>query len=230
MQMTVNPSQYIFPPRTKICFPRNDATFLKGDHWIAQYKYNDSRCLVKLCPDGTIELWNRHAERFRAYRAPPELLQQAQEVFQALGCNTYSILDGGLLDQKHPAIKNKIVIWDIIVHNGTHLLGTTYSQRYSKIFDVSKEETQEYIDKSGRVFQIGRNITQDVFMPVNNPQADWQNMWEDIDAINRYYPNNPLIEGLVYKNLNGVLQMGYKEENNTDWSYKSRVKTGRHNF
>ena len=228
--MTANPTQYIFPPRTKVCFPRQDATFLKGDHWIAQYKYNDSRCIIKQCENGDIQLWNRHAERFRAYTAPPELLQQAKEVFHKLGCTTYSLLDGGLLDQKHPAIKDKIVIWDILVHNGTHLLGTKYQERYTKILNVSNEETQKYIDKSGTHYEIGKNITQDIFIPTNNTQDNWENMWNTIDKINKPYPNNPLIEGLVYKNLNGLLQMGYKEENNTDWSYKSRVKTGRHNF
>lgn len=230
MRMTANATRYIFPPRTKICFPRSDATFLKGDHWQAQYKYNDSRCLIKLTPQGTIELWNRHAERFRTYTAPPELISQAQEVFQKLGCTTYSLLDGGLLAQKHPAIKDKIVVWDIIVHNEQHLLGTKYLERYQKILNVSTEETQKYIDKAGEIYEIGRNITQDIFMPTNNPQDNWENMWNTIDRINKYYPNNPLIEGLVYKNINGILQMGYKEENNTDWSYKSRVKTGRHNF
>ncbi len=230
MQMTANPTQYIFPPRTKVCFPRQDATFLKGDHWIAQYKYNDSRCLIKLCPNGDIQLWNRHAERFRSYTAPPELLHQAKEVFQKLGSTTYSLLDGGLLDQKHPAIKDKIVIWDILVHNGKHLTGTKYQERYTQIHNVSKEETQTHTDKQGNTYNLGRNITPDIFIPQNNPQTQWENIWQLIDNINKPYPNNPLIEGLVYKNLNGILQMGYKEENNIDWSYKSRVKTGRHNF
>lgn len=228
--ITANPTQYIFPPRTKVCFPRQEASFLKGDHWIAQYKYNDSRCLIKKYPDGQIQLWNRHAERFRAYTAPPELLQQAAQIFTKLGCEGYGLLDGGLLDQKHPAIKDKIVIWDILVHNGTHQLGTTYSERYLKILEVSKQETQQYIDKQGNTYNIGQKITQDIFTPHNNPSTEWENMWDIIDNINKPFPNNPLIEGLVYKNLNGVLQLGLKVDNNIDWSYKSRVKTKRHNF
>ena len=228
--ITANPTQYIFPPRTKVCFPRQEASFLKGDNWIAQYKYNDSRCLLKKCPDGTIQLWNRHAERFRTYTAPPELLSQAKEIFQKLNCEDWGLLDGGLLDQKHPAIKDKIVIWDILVLNGTHQLGTTYSERYSKILNVSNKETQTYTDKHGKTYNLGNNITKDIFIPQNNPQNNWENMWTTIDEINKPFSNNPLIEGLVYKNLSGILQLGYKVDNNTDWSYKSRVKTARHNF
>ena len=40
----------------------------------------------------------------------------------------------------------------------------------------------------------------------------------------------PLLEGLVFKDPNGRLQMGWQEKNNSDWMARSRVTTGRHAF
>jgi len=147
-------------------------------------------------------------------------------------------LDGGILDGKHKAIKDTIVIWDILVRNGDHLLGSIYGDRYS-LLHVS-DRPWNYQHPNGKTYQLGLALTPNILMPQNHTFDKWPKLWEMIDEINatwtigkpndKNYQCHPLIEGLVFKNHKGSLQMGFKEKNNSDWLMRSRVTTGRHKF
>ena len=257
--MRVKPNQYIFPPRAQEAIPISDATLFAELGWIAQLKYNDGRCLVKYKPGGIIELWNRHAERFRTYSAPDWLLQQLEDTGHKLGLsqNDWSLLDGGLLDQKHPAIKDTVVIWDILVLNGQHLLGSTYGDRYNWLLDTLTggivHTTPWFYEGKGcaEPVDIGIKVLDNILLPRNyqgnrgpdttKPGDAWRALWTDlIEPVNaaytvgkpgdRNYSCHPVLEGLVFKDLDGKLEMGYKEKNNSKWQCRSRVETGRHRF
>lgn len=238
--MKVKPTQYIFPPRPTEAMPR-EATEILGEYgWIAQLKYNDSRCLIKYLPGGEIQLWNRHGERFRDYTAPEWLLEQLDNLRKELGLdkNNYHLLDGGLLDKKHKAIKDTITIWDILVKDGKHLLGTTYQERYNSIAEAA--ETPWYWETHKLGLTWDKTNTSHILLPENWPYQTWISLWEMIDIINdpftigkptdTNYKISPLVEGLVFKNPNGELGMGIREKNNSDWIMRSRVQTGRHLF
>lgn len=231
--------QYVFPPRAQEAIPISDAQIFADMDWTAQLKYNDGRCLIKY-KNGEVELWNRHAERFRTYRAPDELIDQLIEIRDRLGLSTTqtSLLDGGVLDQKHHAIKNTIVIWDVLAINGEHLLGSAYRTRYAHLHDrISTQESWNFTNATG-TYDLGIKITNDVLMPRNINAKDWQDTWDTITKINapyttgkpgdRNYDCKPVIEGLMFKNPDGKLEMGYKEKNNSNWLCRSRVMTGRH--
>lgn len=239
--ITANPDQYIYPPRSQDCIPRNQTEVFKMLGWVAQYKYNDSHCLVKYLPNGTIELWNRHAERFRTYNLPDHLISELHQVANQLGHipGKLTILDGGLLDQKHQAIKDTIVIWDILVLNDEHLIGSTYQSRHSQLIEaasISSVETWDYLDNT----PFGYKLSDNVFVPWNIQPEDWDQAWNVIDQVNAPYtigsPQDinyqcrPVLEGLVFKDPNGQLTMGFKEKNNDHWMIRSRVHTGRHRF
>ncbi len=239
----VKPTSYIYPPRANEVIPIADTTFHAQQDWIAQYKYNDSRCLIKYTGN-TIQLWNRHAEQFRNYNAPDTLLDQLSHVRDKLGLSrdSWSLLDGGLLHAKHAAIKNTIVVWDALVLDGVHLLGSTYRARHN--FLAGNLTSQESWEFNGH--DLGMKVTSDILIPRNyagnlagtidndgNPPGDaWLSLWEQvIITINQPYPaNSPLLEGLVLKNPEGKLERGMKEKNNHAWMCRSRVQTGRHNF
>lgn len=239
MTITANETTYIYPPRPTAAVPRDQTQIYAEFGWIAQFKYNDSRCMVKLRADGTIELWNRHAERFRSYNAPIQLVEQLEEIHGKLGTKEYHLLDGGLLEQKHKAIKGTIVIWDILVHKGEHLVGTTYTERYQLLQNkLSAHSDWEYAfyhsPRDRTVFTLGDKITEDTFIPTNWRPEEWNECWRIIDTINAPFLSTgeagPLLEGLVYKDPNGTLQFGLKPDNNSTWLGRSRVKTGRHEF
>ena len=229
--MIVKPEQYIYPPRPDQAIPRDQTEFLGEMGWLAQLKYNDSRCLVKYLPDGDIELWNRHGERFRDYTCPDWLTDQLRALRAELGLSAdgYHLLDGGLLDKKHRAIKDTIVIWDILVRDSEHLLGTTYKDRYQSILTGDVPWHWESY-KLGLTWS--KTTTPNILMPELWPHQTWSDLWDMIHEINKPFENvcGPLIEGLVFKDPNGELGMGFTEKNNSSWVMRSRVATGRHAF
>lgn len=240
----VQPANYIYPPRSQDAIPVRDATIYAQLDWEAQYKYNDSRCLIKY-NGNTIELWNRHAEQFRNYNAPDNLLDQLSHVRDKLGLSrdTWSLLDGGLLHAKHAAIKNTVVIWDILVLDGVHLLGSTYKDRHDFLTGNLTTPTNSW-EFGGQ--DLGLKVTDDILIPRNykgnlagttdndgnQPGDAWISLWEQVIVpINQPYPtNSPLLEGLVFKNPLGKLERGMREKNNSSWMCRSRVQTGRHRF
>ena len=246
--MIVKPEQYIFPPRSKDAIPREDTEIFGTMGWYAQLKYNDSHALIKYCKNGKIELWNRHADKFLTYTAPPELLQELATIGDKLKIKQghTTILDGGLLHQKHTPIKNTIVLWDILVLNDKHLIGTTYDSRYNQLLEplISSEEITPWLyhspTKSHNPIKIGTALTENILIPTNWEHCEWDNIWDIITIINAPYttgsPNSnnydckPVIEGLVFKDPSGILGYGFKEANNSEWMIRSRVITGRHNF
>ncbi len=237
--MLVSPTTYIFPPRSQDAIPFNEALIFAELDWVGQLKYNGNRCLIKY--SGTnIELWNRHAEQFRTYKAPSWLIQQLHQLREQLNLSTdhWHLLDGELLDHKHIAIRDTIVIWDILVHNNEHLLNSTYGDRYNWLHDnLDNSLSWNYKD-----FDFGIRLDDNILMPRNYTGVKtWQDLWTDVvNKVNlpytigkpgdKNYSCKPLLEGLVFKDLMGKLEMGFKEKNNHTWMCRSRVETGRHKF
>jgi hypothetical protein len=248
--LSARANNYIFPPRAQDAIPLSEAAIFANLGWIAQFKYNDSRCLIKYQPGQTPELWNRHAEQFRTYQAPDRLTQQLEEVHTRLGLSktAWSLIDGGLFNDKHAAIKNTIVIWDILVMDGIHLLGSTYLDRYNFL----KGNLDTGASWMFGQYDFGIKISDDILMPRNygggtttndgNPPGNtWKILWDEvITRVNEPYTTGkpgdwnydckPVLEGLVFKNGEGKLTRGMKEKNNSEWMVKSRVQTGRHLF
>ena len=219
---------YIYPPRPKTSLPFEETSFFKTMGWTAQLKYNGSRCLIKHLPNNTIQLWNRHGERFRTYNPPDWLQEEIKTSLYQLGLqpNQHHLLDGELLDQKHNAIKDTIAIWDILIKDGQHLLGTTYTHRHTLLYNnLSNKENWEY-----KGYDFGITLTEHILLAKTHPPTEWNTLWNMITKVNQPHPDKPLLEGLVIKDPNGTLERGWKETNNGEWQVRCRVKTGRHNF
>ena len=178
--------------------------------------------------------------RDRTYTPPDWLQEELREAGRSLGLNPdkLNILDGGLLDQKHAAIKDTLVIWDILVRDGEHLLDTTYSERYDTLVQtahhgISSLETWWYNHKSHEPVDFGYKLTDHVILAKDYPGEDLEKIWRTVETVNAPYTIGkdvkPLIEGVLIKNPHGKLELGFTEKNNGSWMAKSRVKTGRHN-
>ena len=229
--LRVTPTQYIFPPRAEHCVPKDLVDMYFDQGWMAQIKYNDTRLLLKILPD-KFELWNRHGMRIN-YTPNDSLIAQINAIRDKLNIKEWALLDGGLLDAKHAAIKDQIVLWDILVHDGVHLLNTTYDERFARILDIcGKSPTPHYYTPTHGKHQpldIGYAISSDIFCPRWYNKTEYNQLWELVTTANTPYPT-PVFEGCVMKDPNGTLTVGYKAKNNTEWMVKSRVTTGRHRF
>ena len=207
--------KYFYPPRPELTVPYEDINIFTDRGWWAQYKFNDSRLVLKV--GDRIEFWTRHGARYRTYDPHVELLEQIRELpFEKPYC-----LDGGLLHLKHPAIKHTIVIWDVLGLNDEFLVGSKYRDRYKLLLEHT---TDDYYFKE---FKFGLKLSDDIFVPEN--LNDCSRAWDVVNLVNQDY-NSPLLEGLVFKDPDGVMSYGFKLKSNSDWLAKCRVETGRHRF
>lgn len=169
------------------------------------------------------ELWNRHAEKIK-YTPTEGITTELNHIKQVLPTDT--ILDGGLIHTKHQLIKNTIVVWDVLIYGGKHLLGTTYQQRYDVIRGIATSEPYTF-----QGITLGYKITENVFIPECCDHSKWCEMWENVDFINSFKNGTePILEGLMFKDPHGVLKNGYNQNNNSGWQVRSRVTTNRHKF
>ena len=237
MQTVVAKSDtYVYPPRSKSALPRHETAMLADFGWIANYKFNDSHLLLKLLPND-VEFWGRKGERL-AYRPDNRLVAELRAAQDILGLDRdqYHLLDGGLLDSRHPSIKDVVVIWDILVRDGEHLLGSTYKQRCSLLMGVMPHnDSWFYRHQDHDPIDFGVRLTDNVFMPRSYSSPDWTDMWHNVDVVNKPYTDSsgkvsPVLEGLMFKDINGKLEYGFRENNNTHFMVRSRVTTRRHHF
>ena len=223
------PTTYIYPPRPEHSIPYEEISNYADNQHMAQLKYNDTRIIIKVI-DGKIEIWNRHKKRIN-YIPHENTVSAILKLASIISPNGWCLLDGGLLHNKHRAIKDTIVIWDILVQNSEYLLGSTYQERYDTIRtdDVGLYHFQ--VDG----FQIclglayGGTADGEILIPDLIPHTLWGSTWDSLVELNTHY-DQPLIEGLVIKEMSGRLEMGMKESNNGGWQTRCRVKTGRHRF
>lgn len=229
--MQANPNRYIYPPRPATTVPPTALAEFSNLYPWAQLKYNGARCLLKHLPaqgdePARLQLWNRHGQRFKTYTPPDHLLAQIHNFIHALGLppTGYHLFDGELIDFKHRSIRDTLAIWDLLVRNDTHLIGTTYQERYQLLQAPTQQLTYYHHNEPMGNFLPG---SPDLIIPLNYPSPRWAEAWELIGRINAPY-TQPLIEGLVLKQPEGKLSHGFNANNNGDWMLRSRLHTARH--
>jgi hypothetical protein len=229
--MTISARRYIYPPRATTAIPRDGLTILAQRGWIAQLKFNDTH--IELDYDGSKinTIWDRHGKKpvYDFTRLQPDLDALGQKLVNSNHGEGRYLLDGGLLHSKHPAIKDTIVIWDILIKNDQYLLGTSYTERHHELDNLCTTERYKF-----QGLDLGTHITPRIFRPDNylasaGDLTQWDKAWGIVNTINKDY-EHPLLEGLICKDPRGRLKQGLVEKNNNDWMTRSRVTTGRHLF
>ena len=199
----------LYPPRIKTAIPPNQHNLVEG--WLTQLKYNDTRIIIT--PDNTI--WNRHGAKLN-YSTPPELQEQLHHLKNQLPPNT--VLDGGLLHYKHPTHNNTIIIWDILQIDGK-LNPDTYNQRHTNLLNTTTLKLTDFNQPKPYTLYILNNIHYT------------SELWETIKTHpTNTNPNNPNIEGIVFKKPQSKLKPMHSKENNNTWAVKSRLPTKKYPF
>lgn len=233
MNSLLTPKSYIYPPRADTAVPPpwlspTGTDLYRKLGWKAQLKYNDTHILLDYDGNELIDVYDRHAKRPQynfSNRTIAPHLQDLGRLINEHGDGRY-LLDGGLLHSKHAALKDMIVIWDVLIKARQHLLGSTVQERHNWLLSLLDGRTDEF-ELNGE--KIGYLLNPRVLIPRFMGPDEWGSAWELLQRVNRSY-DNPLIEGLVYKDPRGLLKHGLKEKNNSDWMCRSRVRTGRHMF
>jgi hypothetical protein len=205
----------IYPPRPKGAI--NPAMLERYKGFVAQYKYNDIRNLLYLFPDGSVHLYNRHREPHRAYQLTLDMEDSIHCLELPLG--KFHVIDGGLMHGKAPGIRDRLVLWDILVHNGEYLVGTTFLERYQLLEKLVGNPTELENETGGEIaLQINRNL--------------WLAPLFKDKLAERYQraASREELEGLVLKNPNGRLEWGLSESNNGFWQIRVRKPHANYSF
>jgi ATP-dependent DNA ligase len=201
----------MYPPRPKGAIHPDKLEDFPG--WWAQRKFNGTRSLVFVDPDGGISFYDRHAEKQKAYEATSAMEKALSKLRLKRGL--WYVLDGELLNNKTTGVKDRLVLFDVLVHESKYLTNTSYRDRLPLLKKLTKDPT-EHESETGRkvALKVNSNVwLAETFEPKSGKEA--RQLFDDLLDMDE-------IEGLVLKDPGGTLQPGVREENNGGWLIRVR--------
>lgn len=207
--MKYNEYSYLYPPRPDKAIPRDFLSFYERQGFIGQVKKNGTCNVLAVSPKKEIICMNRHAEPHKAWVPGDSVIP-----FRKLSGKGWYVFVTEVLHSKVPGIRDTQYVFDILVHDGTYLIGSTLEERLNllqKIFLRGKEEeTYSHYIITPNVW-LAKTITggfKDLFDSLNNPED----------------------EGLVLKRPGAKLQMCSKPKANANWQVKCRKQHKNYTF
>jgi hypothetical protein len=196
--------RYIYPPRPKNAFPPSDLNYWDDGSLIGQCKMNGSNASIFI-GDGKIVAMNRHNQVLNGFTLKSEIESLFKEK------EGWFVLNGEYMnkaknDERGNPFNHKLVVFDILVYQSLHLLGSSTIDRL-KILDKvleSEECKWEYLT------QVSDNI-----FKVKSYESGFENLFNDLIKID-------MVEGLVLKRKSARLENGLREDNNSNWMLKTR--------
>lgn len=168
-------------------------------------------------PEGDVHLRTRHREEHKAYQltyameAALKSLLNGGDGKAAFEAGKWQVFDAELMHNKTPGLKDRLILFDVLVHNGSYLTGTTYRERYEILAsalgmpDTSEDETGRYI-----ALKVNQNVwLAEVF------EDCFSEYFADLTDMDE-------VEGLVLKDPDGILKPGVSEKNNSTWLVRVR--------
>jgi len=200
--MKVDSFTYFYPEAPRLMSVKSLVFGKLSDdpQWVAEKKYNGSRLELHRMPM-TWFFYNRHKE-LMSFKPNQELMF----ALEAIPWKGYCVLDGELRNNKTIGIKNKIVFYDVLIWNGELLIGKPFLSRRKILEDLFP------IHRKGEILAI----------------PEW--FHTDFGKVFYEVTTDPEIEGLVMKDINGMLNLGRNRANDSSWMWKVRKESGRYRF
>jgi ATP-dependent DNA ligase len=198
----------LYPPHPAITWTPDSIHKIRN--FVPQLKFDDWRVLIYFSPGGKIEFYNRDRRKYSRYQVPKALLDSLESL--GLSPEHFHVLDGGLLHYKTaPRIRNTLVLWDILVHDGEYLLGTTYRERYALLEKImGRPKSFVTLDS----VQVGLKYRKNLWLAPNF-KGDPEKLFKAAIRV-------PEIEGLVMKDLAAKLERSHKKNGNAKWMIRIR--------
>ena len=154
------------------------------------------------------QLWNRHQGKLVS-NIDYGCLYKGKGKLTIVG----EYMNHSKLDSKGNRFNGKLVIWDIITHCGTELIGTRFDERLDLLQSLYKvHKYDKFISQ----------IDKDIFI-VNNFEKDFDKIFEQIIKID-------MLEGIVLKKKHGILESCTSDSTNKNWQVKVRKPTNSYTF
>ncbi|MCM2277458.1 MAG: hypothetical protein NDJ89_05230 [Oligoflexia bacterium] len=202
----------LFPPRPEGSLPPESLSGLRGH--IVQPKYDDIRAVIYFLPDSGITLLSRQREPIASFRMTDRMRASFERLKLPRG--EFHVLDGGLLRRW----RDRVVLWDVLVYRGNHLLGTTYRQRYELLKKIAGNPVKWEGDTGHR---IALRIAETLWLA---PDLGGSGLHETFARFREIEG----IEGFVLKDPNGRLERGIRERNNGTWQIRVRKPSANYFF
>ena len=119
--------RYLYPPRPKgVMPPGNLPAYEKTGQWVVQLKFNGTRTVIQVTPEGTVNFFNRHDEQHKQFVPSKEIMREVLSLDLVKGKEHW--LDGELLRNKTTDLryKERIVLFDVLMLDGRYLFGSPY--------------------------------------------------------------------------------------------------------
>jgi ATP-dependent DNA ligase len=195
--MEIHDFTYFYPERAGLVLIDQPLISRLSDDpaWIAEPKKNGKRLELHRLPSGNWEFWNRHGEKM-SYTPGPELAAALADF--PLEARKYYLFDGELCHGKVKGIRHRIMLYDVFIMADHLLIGVPFKERRQIL------ATLENYGGFHECLEIA-------------PQYP-----DNFRAVFDELITDPEIEGLVFKNLGGKLNLGRKRAANSAWMLKVR--------
>lgn len=209
--------RYYFPPRPEVKSPQSGlSTYERMGFW-GSPKLNGSCSMLytnsSLYTDSAhMKFMGRHQDTFAREIIPREDLAALHKG------SGWQILVGEYMNKSKKDANGKtfngcLVLFDILVHKGQYLTGTTYEERQELLeFLFPSSNYDKWID------QVSKNVYK-----VKNFKSNFVALYNEIVEIDMY-------EGWVLKKPTALLEMGLRPLNNTGWQIKIRKSTKNYSY
>jgi hypothetical protein len=141
--MEYNEFSYIAPPRAEAKIPVGMLPLYEEGGWLAQIKKNGTNSVIFVPPDRVPYAYNRHGERHKAW----EFDEESAHFFARLPGKNWWVFNAELLHNKvSGGPRNTNYLHDVLVHDGTYLLGRSYAERYGLLYKTFRRyvKREEY--------------------------------------------------------------------------------------
>lgn len=203
--------RYIYPPRPETKSPPSGLPTYERMGFVAQPKLNGS-CAVLFLDGKSSRMMGRHNNVFAREIIDPEHLKRLHRG------NGWLVLVGEYMNKSQKDSRGKVlngfVIFDVLVHNGKHLHGTTFLDR-QRLLDTLFPSASDHDD-------FIENVSPSVYR-AKNFSANFSELWKKAVKVE-------MIEGFVLKRASGVLDQGFKSSNNTGWQVKIRRSSKNYSY
>jgi len=201
----------MYPPRPKGAIHPDKLAEYPG--WWAQRKFNGTRSVVVIDPEGEIVFYDRQTEVQKAYKPTSEMREALGELATKRG--SWYLLDGELLNNKTAGVKDRLVLFDVLVHESKYLTRTAYRDRVPLLNELANNPTEHESDTGRKIaLQVSNNVwLAETFKP--REPSETKHLFEGLLDMAE-------IEGLVLKDPGGVLLPGVREDNNGAWLIRVR--------
>jgi hypothetical protein len=203
--------QYLFPPRPDNKIPANLLGFYEKRKWFAQVKKNGTCCVIFARGLEVIFKQRHFDEDHRQWSPLPEHIR----FFQS-SSTEWNVYVGELIHNKTAHIKNQLYLFDQIVKDGEHLVGTTLRERQEML--LSNWATTPEFDQHrvNQYISVARNFT-----------SNFGSIYKDIIPKDGLLKEN---EGLVLKNPDAKMSACFRGSSNNSWQVKCRVPHKNYSF